>query len=229
MITIKKVFVMIMILVLSVIVLSGCKEKPFESSGSTSSAEKFTEPSNGSSTANSTEAGSSTTALAESTVPEDKGAIQKELAFTYNGKTFAISDTVEDEDLEELLGEALEKKAHTYSNDDGLNMDPLIGFTERQYKFPGLELNTISTAEGKEFTLFNIKITDPKYSTVRNIKVGDSLKKLKEVYPEGNLVSGKGDEKEDDYRYQPVSYDNAMIFHLKNNNIESILIYKLLD
>ncbi len=224
----EKLFVMIIILILSVTLLGGCKENPDESTGSTSTAEKSAYTSSGSSTANNNGAGSSTD-LEDNTVTEDKGVIQKELAFTYNGKTFAISDTVEDEDLEGLIGEALEKKAHTYSSDDGLNMDPLIGFTERQYKFPGLELKTISTAEGKEFFIFNIKITDPKYSTVRNIKVGDSLNKLQEVYPEGDLVTGEGDAKEDDYRYQPESYDNAIIFHIKDNKVESILIYQLLD
>ena len=32
------------------------------------------------------------------------------------------------------------------------------------------------------------KVKENEYSTVRNIKVGDSVKKLKEGYPEGNMI-----------------------------------------
>ncbi len=144
-------------------------------------------------------------------------------------KSTDISDIVDDEKLEGILEKALENKSHTYSSDDGLNMDTLIGFTEKQYKFPGLGIKTINTTEGKDFYIFNIKINDSKYSTVRNIKVGDSLENLKKAYTEGSLLGGGGTEKEDDFQFQPVNYVDGMKFHINNKKIESILMYKLLD
>ena len=94
-------------------------------------------------------------------------------------------------------GDAEESKSHTYSNDDGLNMDTLIGITEKQYKFPVLEIKTIDATEDKQFFIFQIIITNSYYATIRNIKVGDSVKKLKEEYPEGNLVgNGAANEEE---------------------------------
>ncbi len=219
----KKGFAVIMILVLSASIMAGCNQNQVESSKTNSTEDKSTSTSTGINT------GSSGEVIKEGTIQKDGNVILKELAFSYNGKTIAISDTVDDEKLEGILGKAVEKKSHTYSKDDGLNMDTLIGFTEKQYKFPGLEIKAIKTAEGKDFHIFNIKITDSKYSTVRNIKVGDSLEKLKKAYPEGTLLGGEGDQKQDDFRYEPVNYVDVMNFHVKNNKIENILISKLLD
>ncbi len=219
----KKVFAVAMILVLSVTVIAGCKDNRVESSKTNSTEDKTTSTSTGNNT------GSSGKVIKEGTIQKEGNVILKELAVSYNGKTVAISDIVDDEKLEGIMGKAVEKKSHTYTNGDGLNMDTLIGFTEKQYKFPGLEIKAIKVAKGKDFHIFNIKITDSKYSTVRNIKVGDSLEKLKEAYPEGNLIGGGGDKREDVFRYEPVNYVDVMNFHIKNNKIQNILIYKLLD
>jgi len=167
--------------------------------------------------------------IKQGTIQKSGNVILKELAFVYNDNTVAISDIVDDEKLESILGKAEENKSHTYSLDDGLNMDPLIGFTEKQYKFPGIEIKTINATEDKKFFVFSIKITDSKYSTVRNIKVGDSVKKLKEVYPEGNLIGNGAANEEDDFLYLPANYVDGMKFHIKNEMIESIMMYTLLD
>jgi len=128
-----------------------------------------------------------------------------------------------------MLGKAEGKKSHTYSANDGLNMDTLIGLTENQYDFPGLVIKTINASEGKEFFIFSMDITDSKYATVRNIKVGDSVEKLKEAYPEGYLIGNGAPEEEDDFRYEPANYVNYMTFHIKEAKIESIRISTLLD
>lgn len=163
----------------------------------------------------------------QGTIPKEGNVILKELALVYNGKTIAISDIIEENSLESILGKASEKKSHTYSPGDGKNMDPLNGMTEVQYKFPGLEIKAISNLEGKDFSVFNIIITDAKYTTPRNIKVGDSAAKLKEAYPE--VVTQGSDDVQDEYRYQPVNYVDGMRFDMKGGKIERIYIYKLLD
>lgn len=231
----RKIIAVIMISVFCVTIMAGCTVNQVDSANTASTADKSTDMS-GNTTAspsanNSTnnESDSSGKVIKQGTIQKNGNVILKELAFVYNGNTIAISDIVDDEKLEGILGKALENKSHTYSYDDGLNMDTLIGFTEKQYKFPGLDIKTINATEDKKFYIFNIKITDPKYSTVRNIKVGDSVQKLKEAYPEGNmLVNGTAGE-EDDFRYQPVNYVDGMIFHIKDKKIESILLYNLLD
>lgn len=168
--------------------------------------------------------------IKEGTIQKEGNVILKELAFVYKDHTIAISDFVDDTKLESMLGKAAEKTSHTYSADDGLNMDTLLGFTEKQYKFPGLEIKTIDeAAEGKRFYIFSIKITDPKYATVRNIRVGDSVETLKKAYPEGKLVGDGAPNEEDDYRFAPANYVDFMSFHIKDAKIESIRISTLLD
>ncbi|OAO89073.1 hypothetical protein AXX17_ATUG04690 [Arabidopsis thaliana] len=163
------------------------------------------------------------------TTHKDGDAVLKEYSIVYKDHNVALSDVVDDAKLESMLGTAAEKKSHTYSKDDGLNMDTLLGLTEKQYKFPGIVIKTIDTAEDKKFHIFHIKITDPKFTTDRNIKVGDSVTELKKAYPEGNLIGNGASNEEDDYRYAPANGVNVMTFHIKDSKIASILMYTLLD
>jgi len=229
--TLRKLATISIILVFCVTILAGCAGNQGNSSATSSTDSKSTDVSTGTSTGTSTDnlAGSTSEVIKENTIPKSGNVILKELSFVYNGNTVAISDIVDDEKLESILGKAIEIKSHTYSKDDGKNMDTLIGFTEKQYKFPGIEIKAIKAPTEENFTIFHIKITDSSYSTIRNIKVGDSVKKLKEVYPEGNLIGNGAPEEEDDFQYLPVNYVDGMKFHIKNENIESILMYKLLD
>ncbi|MBP2110319.1 hypothetical protein [Paenibacillus silagei] len=168
-------------------------------------------------------------AIKEGTIEKEGNVVLKELAFVYKDQTIALSDIVDDAKLESMLGKATAKKSHTYSLDDGKNMDTLIGRTENTYTFPGLEIKTIDSGDGKQFYIFNMKITDPKYTTVRNIKVGDSLDTLKKAYPEGKLTGDGAPEEEDDFRFAPSNYVDYMLFHVKGAKIESISISTLLD
>ena len=222
----KKIVIVTMLLVLGGMLLAGCgkneAEPPGDTTGGTSLATQT-----GTSAGTSTDVSEETTK--ESTEETGGNDVLKQLAFVYRENVITLSDIVDDEKMESLLGKADEIKSHTYSKDDGLNMDPLDGMTEKQYKFPGLEIKTIAAAEDKKFFIFNIEITDPQYPTIRDIKVGDSFEKLKEAYPEGNLVGGELGDGEDDFRYEPVDYVDVMSFHIKDKKVESILIYKLMD
>ena len=208
----RKLVINIMTLLFCVTVLVGCNKSQVDSPAATPTVNN-----------------PGSNVIKQGKIQKSGNVILKELAFVYNDNTVAISDIVDDEKLESILGKAEENKSHTYSLDDGLNMDPLIGFTEKQYKFPGNEIKTINATEDKKFFVFSIKITDSKYSTVRNIKVGDSVKKLKEVYPEGNLIGNGAANEEDDFLYLPANYVDGMQFHIKNEMIESIMMYTLLD
>jgi hypothetical protein len=165
----------------------------------------------------------------EGTIKKDGNVILKQLAFVYNDHAIAIADLVDTMKLESMLGKADEIVTHTYSEGDGKNMDTLLGMTENQYFYPGLVIKTIDATVDKTSFIFSIEITDPKYPTIRNIKVGDSYEKLKEAYPEGNLLGGELSDQEDTYRYEPVNYVDAMNFQIKDKKVESIMIFTLLD
>ncbi|TJY37670.1 hypothetical protein E5161_20510 [Cohnella pontilimi] len=212
---IRKSAVVILLAFVVMTVLAACQGKQDDSPAPTSTA--------------STPASSSDSeVIKEGTIKKDDNVILKELSFVYMDHNIALSDIVDDDKLEGMLGKAEEKKSHTYSANDGTNMDPLIGFTENQYNFPGLVIKTINASEDKKFFIFSIEITSSKFATVRNIKVGDSVEKLKEAYPEGYLIGNGAPEEEDVFRYEPVNYVDFMNFHIKDAKIESIRISTLL-
>ncbi len=226
----RKIVTGTMFLVLCGMVLAGCGNKAVEAPGNMLNGTPGN-TSNGATTETSTETSAETSedVIKEGTVEKDGNVVLKQLAFIYREKTIALSDIVDDQKIESMLGKADEIKTHTYSKDDGLNMDQLNGMTEKQYKYPGLVIKTIDATEDKKAFIFSIEITDPKYPTIRNVKVGDSFEKLKDAYPEGNLLGGELSDVEDDFRYEPVNYVDVMTFHIKDKKVESILINTLLD
>lgn len=238
----RKIVIVSMLLVFCGMVMGGCGKNEVKSPGNTITDIPTDTPTDTPvNTSNETQTDTSDDTLADSltddseevikegTVEKSGNVVLKQLAFVYQENTIAISDIVDDQKIENMLGKADEIKSHTYSIDDGLNMDQLNGMTEKQYQFPGLVIKTIDAAEDKKSFIFNIEITDPKYPTVRNIKVGDSYEQLKEAYPEGNLTGGELSDQEDDFRYEPVNYVDVMSFHIKDKKVESIQIYSLID
>ncbi|WP_229521039.1 hypothetical protein [Paenibacillus sp. GM2] len=235
---INKATAVILLSILLTIALTGCQSNGAKSpEAAQNSAEKYTsnEPGKGEGASNSTSPasenseGQSAEAIKEGSIEKEGNVVLKELAFVYNEHTIAISDTANEEQMEQMLGKPDTLKSHTYSADDGTNMDMLIGFTEKVYTYPGLEIKTISIPEGKQDSIFHIEITDPKYATARNIKAGDSLDTLKTAYPEGKLLGDGAPNEEDDFRYEPSNYVDVMSFHINDAKVESIQIYSLLD
>lgn len=227
---IKKYVMITGFLAMSAMALSGCT-KSQEKTGEPTTASTPLDTSKDSSKEAETQPSSDSTdkVIKEGSVEKEGNVILKQLAFVYQDKTISLSDIVDDQKMESLLGKATEIKSHTYSPDDGKNMDPLNGKTEKQYLYPGLVIKTIDGAEDNKSFIFNIEITDPKYPTVRNIKVGDSYELLKETYPEGTLLGGEISNEEDDFRYEPANYVDVMKFHIKDKKVESIQIYTLID
>lgn len=227
---IKKYVMITGFLAMSAMALSGCT-KSQEKTGEPTTASTPLDTSKDSSKETETQPSSDSTdkVIKEGSVEKEGNVILKQLAFVYQDKTISLSDIVDDQKMESLLGKATEIKSHTYSPDDGKNMDPLNGKTEKQYLYPGLVIKTIDGAEDNKSFIFNIEITDPKYPTVRNIKVGDSYELLKETYPEGTLLGGEISNEEDDFRYEPANYVDVMKFHIKDKKVESIQIYTLID
>ncbi|PZD97075.1 hypothetical protein DNH61_04060 [Paenibacillus sambharensis] len=236
--SINKATAVLLLSILLTMALTGCQSNGAKSpEAAQNSAEKNTlnEQPKGDGVSNSTapapgnSEGQSGEAIKEGSMEKEGNVVLKELAFVYNENTIAIMDTANEDQMEQMLGKPDNLNSHTYSADDGKNMDTLIGFTEKVYTYPGLEIKTISIPEGIQDSIFHIEITDPKYATVRNIKVGDSLDTLKNAYPEGKLLGEGAPDEEDHFRYEPSNYVDVMSFRIMNAKVESIQIYSLLD
>ncbi|WP_340013085.1 hypothetical protein [Paenibacillus sp. FSL K6-1318] len=229
----KKAAGFIVLGALLTVALTGCQSNdatpPTTGQNTANEQSKGEEATNANANASESSEEKGTEAIKEGSMEKEGNVVLKELAFVYNEHTIAISDIANEDQMEQMLGKPDNMKSHTYSADDGTNMDTLIGFTEKVYTYPGLEIKTISIPEGKQDSIFHIEITDPKYTTVRNIKAGDSLDILKNAYPEGKLLGNGAPDEEDDFRYEPSNYVDVMSFHIKDAKVESIQIYSLLD
>ena len=212
------------LLVLCVGALSSCGKNRVKSPDETTAPAKVSTETE-TTKAPSTAAQSTVISDSENTTKESL----KELGFVYNGKTITLLDFTDDPKMEGMLGKAEDTKTHTYSSSDGLNMDQLTGKTEKQYLYPGLVIKTIDAGENNKSYIYQIEITGSQYTTVRNVKVGDSFEALKEAYPEGNLIGGELSNEEDDFRFEEEDYANVMNFHIKNKKVASIQIYSLID
>ena len=224
--TFIKITIITGFMVLCVGALSGCGKNRVKSPDETTapakaSASTETEPTKVPSTA------AQTTVISDSENATKESL--KELGFIYNGKTITLLDFTDDQKMEAMLGKAEDTKTHTYSTSDGLNMDQLTGKTEKQYLYPDLVIKTIDAGENNKSYIYQIEITGSQYTTVRNVKVGDSFETLKEAYPEGNLIGGELSNEEDDFRFEEEDYANVMNFHIKNKKVSSIQIYSLID
>ena len=225
-----KITIVTCFLVLCVGALSGCGKNRVKSPDETTASTKVSASTE---TDIKTETTKAPSTAAQSTVISDSETAAKEslkeLGFIYNGKTITLLDFTDDQKMEAVLGKAEDTKTHTYSSSDGLNMDQLTGKTEKQYLYPGLVIKTIDAGENNKSYIYQIEITGSQYTTVRNVKVGDSFETLKGAYPEGNLTGGELSNEEDDFRFEEEDYANVMNFHIKNKKVASIQIYSLID
>ena len=225
-----KITIVTCFLVLCVGALSGCGKNRVKSPDETTASTKVSASTE---TDIKTETTKAPSTAAQSTVISDSETAAKEslkeLGFIYNGKTITLLDFTDDQKMEAVLGKAEDTKTHTYSTSDGLNMDQLTGKTEKQYLYPGLVIKTIDAGENNKSYIYQIEITGSQYTTVRNVKVGDSFETLKGAYPEGNLTGGELSNEEDDFRFEEEDYANVMNFHIKNKKVASIQIYSLID
>jgi hypothetical protein len=202
--TILKKITVILIAVLCMTYLAGCQVEPVETNPEPPIKQEEPEEK-------------------EDEIPITGNANLKDLAIQYEGNKLQISGDANEEILKDLFGAAEEVKTHTYTAED--NMDPHIGKTTNEYKFPGMMIKTINTLEQRDkFYVYQIVVSDPRYTTTRSIKVGDSLDQLKEAYPEATLVPDSYY-----YLYNPVDHFDAMGFTIADNKISEIKIYTLLE
>lgn len=216
----------ILLLILMGVVLSGCSPEEDASTPEEIPVEPAEQAEEAPSEATE---GASDDAVELCSIENNEWALMKQLAFIYEGSTITLGDIADEDKMKGLFGEAVEIREHTYSKDDGRNMDQLIGMTEREYSYDGLVVKTIENKDTMEPVIFSVEITNSRYQTLRKVKVGDGYEILREAYPEGTLLGGEITEQEDDYRYEPFDYVNVMNFHIKNRLVESITIRRLLD
>lgn len=96
------------------------------------------------------------------------------------------------------------------------------GFHVREYSYANLYIRALLASYVDDYYIMQIETTSPKYKTKRGISVGDTLKKLKEAYPE-NLTRVQTDTKEIIWCY-PYSDFISITFNITDEVISKIII-----
>jgi hypothetical protein len=128
-----------------------------------------------------------------------------------------------DNQLSALLGKALNEETEVLSNADTFN-----GSFIKKQKYDGLALTLMSPKDnGKEFWLMEAVISDPAYTTVKGIKVGDTLADLKKEYPDAKIaLDGRTDGNNCAYDFSSEDSLDHINFEVKAGSIVEIKFYK---
>lgn len=146
----------------------------------------------------------------------------KEFSITLEGKQISLMDWDDEADLEGILGKAQQEDLYRL----GAESDTFAGSYMKEIQFSGLAIKLFSPKDnGTKFYILSMETDDPKYQTIRGIKVGDSLEDLSAKYPELiPIPDGREDANNRGYSFQDGAY-NYITFEVENGVIVYIRIY----
>ena len=143
--------------------------------------------------------------------------------------SFLIEDrkvTLMDWDDEVNLGDLFGKPKLELTEQLGAESDTFSGAYIKELKFSGIDLKLFSPKDnGKSFYILSMEVRDPKYQTIRGVRVGDALEALNKNYPEITPIpDGREDKNNRGYRLEQGAY-NYIAFEVKDGFIIKISIY----
>ena len=108
----------------------------------------------------------------------------------------------------------------------GPTSDTFAGSYVKKIIFSGIEFQMFSPKDnGNSFYILSMDLTGQNFSTKRGIKIGDTLEKLNETYPEIEpILDGREDSNNRGYKIEEGAY-NYLTFEVKEGVIINIKIY----
>jgi hypothetical protein len=93
--------------------------------------------------------------------------------------------------------------------------------------YDGLKLQLFSPKQnGKHFWVQEIILTNPRYATSKGIKVGDSLDKIKEAYPDLQLFPGNTKEM---FYVGIAGHEKSIEFDIPKGKARQIRLYYMMQ
>jgi cbb3-type cytochrome oxidase subunit 3 len=141
--------------------------------------------------------------LSESSIPITNDPLENEFRLITNKKTSLGLMSWDDEiHLPDILGDHQTEIIETI----GQGGDTFEGSKLKTTEYDGLTVTLLTPRDnGKTYYVLRMDITNNLYETYRGVKVGDSLQRLENTYPEIEQVE-TGDKNQDTYRYTDLSY-----------------------
>lgn len=106
------------------------------------------------------------------------------------------------------------------------NSDTHSGSYIRDLEYEGLKLKLFSPAQnGKSFWILEIILTSNKYQTSRMIRLGDSLQKVKQAYPEMKIFPGNTDNM---FYVADAGYENSIEMGFLKDKLVKLRMYYMI-
>ena len=125
--------------------------------------------------------------------------------------------------LATVLGTPLKKKTRELD----LNSDTFAGSFIKDLEFPGLKLKLFSPKQnGKTFWIQEIILTDGRYKTINGIGIGDSLGKVKQIYPTVQKFPGNSDNM---YYVSNEGYEKSIEMEFEKEKLVKLRMYYMMN
>ena len=125
--------------------------------------------------------------------------------------------------LTDVLGTPLKKKTRELD----LNSDTFAGSFIKDLEFPGLKLKLFSPRQnGKTFWIQEIILTDDRYKTINGIGIGDSLGKVKQIYPTVQKFPGNSDNM---YYVSNEGYEKSIEMEFEKEKLVKLRMYYMMN
>ena len=160
--------------------------------------------------------------MEESNLPIQELDDLSEFSFLIEDRKVTLMDWEDEVNLGDLFGKPKQEKIEQL----GSGSDTFAGAYIKELKFSGVDLKLFSPKDnGKKFYILSMEVSDPKYQTIRGVKVGDALEALNKNYPEITPIpDGREDKNNRGYRLEQGAY-NYITFEIKEGFIIKISIY----
>ncbi|MFA5528053.1 MAG: hypothetical protein WC996_05505 [Peptostreptococcales bacterium] len=154
--------------------------------------------------------------------PNEEPQKMSEFSILFGEHEIALKDWDNEVNIEEIFGEPLEVKSEIL----GPNSDTFNGSFMKEITYSGIKFVMFSPKDnGKNYYILSMNIMDNSIETKRGIRVGDTLEKLNEVYPELKpVLDGREDTQNRGYKIEEGAYD-YINFEVKDGSIIHIKIY----
>jgi hypothetical protein len=114
----------------------------------------------------------------ETPAPTNSDEKKYDYAVMIGSTRVGVSDNVNEQQLISLLGDPISEKTEV----SGPEAFPYAGLTFKTKEYDGLTI-VICKAKDEKYYIINMTVKSENYPTSLGIKVGDTVEKLKEIYP----------------------------------------------
>lgn len=158
----------------------------------------------------------------ENTIEAPNNSVS-DYSINFGNKFISLGQFGETSYFLDILGKPISEESEVL----GPGADTFTGSYIKRLKYDGFDITLMSPKDdGQKYFILDVKTTNPEYKTKRGIKVGDSIKELKNSYSNISVAKdGRTDENNCAYELKDEYSVDYLRFEVKNGVIAEINLY----